>query len=428
MPIPAAVMEGKIIHTHSPRSLRFKSTIENTAFDGGTILIKGPGQDETTTERQAPKPPMTARPYVRPPKVQAPKLLLKSPNDAPKGEETENAQVQTNKLPMANSWLLSPRLPSPRLPSPRLPSPRLASPRLPSPHLTSHLPVLVSGAGMEVAAVQAAMQATMDGTHGITATQSSQPLAKPTSDAPGFRDRNMPFHDSLSPGFQREVAEHHSKLKSHLNSGIHDLRLACRLLDASFANSSTCDRGNLKHVLNTMFKLDVPDRVMDQIISLGDCGEGGAINFEEFARIFTSANVHLMEEPLSAKMSNNSQKKPKVSSRQPIGYRMSNIKAAQSHFPPGLLVPVNDTWEMPYHIPRKLTSSRSPRLEPPPREPRSSPPLLWANWASEGRSGTNGGGDFRDVRAAGKPLGREQPLTLRWEGAELPRWERAERP
>ena len=39
-----------------------------------------------------------------------------------------------------------------------------------------------------------------------------------------------------------------------------------------------------------------------------------------------------------------------------------------SHFPPGEFVPINDAWELPRHIPRKLVSSRGNRLEPPPRQ------------------------------------------------------------
>ena len=251
----------------------------------------------------------------------------------------------------------------------------------------------------------------------------------------GVRDEDVQFHWKV--------------LKSKIANRFAELRRCFRMIDEDVSGS--CDRDELKFSLNAMWNLSIPEPVLDRMIDLADYDGDGKIRFSEFARLFSADDVlstarHTQcTDPPSAQtptqctprvhsaprsghparlraccdqvlnmkdtLTANEEKTSRIE-RVPVGMYPTKIKTYMSHFPPGLLVPVNDAWESPRHVPRKLTSSRGNRLEPPAR-PRHLGGARPANWKLEPfRAGP-------DARAAGMPAGSHVPLSLEWFMPEL---------
>lgn len=95
-----------------------------------------------------------------------------------------------------------------------------------------------------------------------------------------------------------EVTHHFGNLKRLMETRFSEIRRAFRLIDEDA--SGTCDRGELKFMLNAMFNLTIPDHVLDRIIDLADFDGDGQINFAEFARLMTAENVLNMKKTLTA--------------------------------------------------------------------------------------------------------------------------------
>jgi len=116
--------------------------------------------------------------------------------------------------------------------------------------------------------------------------------AKEVADAAGEALQIKPKIDDS------QVAHWHKVLKDKLETRFGEIRRAFQLIDED--RSGTCDRQELKHMLNAMFNLNVPDDIMDRIIDLADYDGDGVINFAEFARIVTADNVLSMKNTLIA--------------------------------------------------------------------------------------------------------------------------------
>jgi Ca2+-binding EF-hand superfamily protein len=108
--------------------------------------------------------------------------------------------------------------------------------------------------------------------------------------------------------FNRQVYSHWLNLKQLVMSRFKEMRRAFRLIDED--SSGTCERHELKFMLNAMFNLNIPERVFDRIIDLADFDGDGTINFAEFARLMTAQNVLKMKETLQADVSNWGEKDP----------------------------------------------------------------------------------------------------------------------
>jgi Ca2+-binding EF-hand superfamily protein len=98
-----------------------------------------------------------------------------------------------------------------------------------------------------------------------------------------------------------DLRKYHKMLKRSLETRFGELRRAFRLIDDD--QSGDCDREELKHMLQAMFNLNIPDPVMDRMIDLADYDGDGSINFAEFARIATEDDVLNMKKTLQADLS-----------------------------------------------------------------------------------------------------------------------------
>jgi len=386
-------------HTHSPRADKFKAARQRNGFLGSTVLIKpGTEADMGGVEVSEPPPSLAKEQqlYKRPSKVEAPKLLSRT--------GLRDGGVQLPALVTGESGIRANHVTQPmsmRTPHDARDDEGVALESVSKAEETS---AIVDKKGAEA--------------EGASAAQLSA-LSHPTRDAAGVNGGVSdpqasagPVHGS-PPGpvasggapvlseaerFDREVARHHQVLQAKVKTRFGELRRAFRMIDQDF--SGACDRGELKHMLNAMFNLDIPEMVMDRLIDLADHDGDGEIKFAEFARIFTADDVRSMKKTLTADVGNFDTGWSKMNSRQPIGARIHNIKTYMSHFPAGALIPVNDAWEGPKYIPRKLLSSRGPRLEAPARE-------------------KNLGGFHPHKPHPGMPAGRStgqhKPFTLDWE-------------
>jgi len=99
-----------------------------------------------------------------------------------------------------------------------------------------------------------------------------------------------------------DVRHYHKLLKRSLETRFAELRRAFRLIDED--NSGQCDRDELKHMLNAMFNLNIPEYIMDKIIDLADYDGDGQINFAEFARLATEDDILNMKKTLTADVAN----------------------------------------------------------------------------------------------------------------------------
>ena len=117
-----------------------------------------------------------------------------------------------------------------------------------------------------------------------------------TSAAPGVGAANGPPRASDEEGYKHWVT-----LKRLMDTRFTELRKAFRLIDED--SSGTCERDELKFMLNAMFNLTIPENVMDRLIDLADLDGDGSINFAEFARIMTTDNVLNMKQTLVADVS-----------------------------------------------------------------------------------------------------------------------------
>lgn len=95
-----------------------------------------------------------------------------------------------------------------------------------------------------------------------------------------------------------DVRHYHKILKRALETRFAEIRRAFRLVDMD--NSGSCDRDELKHMLQAMFNLSIPEHIMDRIIDLADYDGDGQINFAEFARLATEDDVLNMKKTLQA--------------------------------------------------------------------------------------------------------------------------------
>jgi len=119
-----------------------------------------------------------------------------------------------------------------------------------------------------------------------------------------------------------DVVAAHKLLKARLETRFGEIRRAFRLIDED--NSGTCDRDELKYMLNAMFNLDIPDPIMDRLIDLADFDGDGSINFAEFARITTAEDVLSMKKTLQADVSGFGTKDP-----QSIAMELDRAKMAE---------------------------------------------------------------------------------------------------
>ena len=116
------------------------------------------------------------------------------------------------------------------------------------------------------------------------------------ADAAADEAAKAKIEKSLVP--DHEVAYHHKILKRLLETRFGEIRRAFRLVDAD--QSGACDRGEMKHMLNAMFNLSIPEPVLDRMIDMADYDGDGLINFAEFARIVTADDVLNMKQTLTA--------------------------------------------------------------------------------------------------------------------------------
>ena len=107
--------------------------------------------------------------------------------------------------------------------------------------------------------------------------------------------------NGTSRASDEEVYKHWVTLKRLMDTRFTELRKAFRLIDED--SSGTCERDELKFMLNAMFNLTIPENVMDRLIDLADYDGDGVINFAEFARIMTTDNVLNMKHTLVADVS-----------------------------------------------------------------------------------------------------------------------------
>ena len=108
-----------------------------------------------------------------------------------------------------------------------------------------------------------------------------------------------------------EVKHHFAVLKRLMETRFSEMRRAFRLIDEDA--SGTCDRGELKFMLNAMFNLTIPDHVLDRLIDLADFDGDGTINFAEFCRLMTAEDVLNMKKTLVADTSAWGAKAPETS-------------------------------------------------------------------------------------------------------------------
>jgi len=99
-----------------------------------------------------------------------------------------------------------------------------------------------------------------------------------------------------------QIHHHWTVLKRLMETRFSEMRRAFRLIDEDASGS--CDRNELKFMLNAMFNLSIPDDVLDRLIDLADFDGDGQINFAEFCRMMTAENVLKMKNTLQADVSN----------------------------------------------------------------------------------------------------------------------------
>ena len=78
-----------------------------------------------------------------------------------------------------------------------------------------------------------------------------------------------------------QVSHYHRLLTRKISTKFGSLRRVFRKIDADASGS--CDRDELKYMLNAMFNLKVPNAVMDRMIDLADHNGDGSIKFDECA-------------------------------------------------------------------------------------------------------------------------------------------------
>jgi len=206
-----------------------------------------------------------------------------------------------------------------------------------------------------------------------------------------------------------QVSHYHKLLRHKINARFSTLRRVFRQIDADASGS--CDRDELKYMLNAMFNLRVPDAAMERMIDLADYDGDGNIKFDEFARVFTAEDIFNMKKTLSAVdmtkygLSEVGDERAPLDPRKPLG---EPIRAHHSHFPAGTLIATNDTLTLdhsggsgrPLFIPRVLTSSHGRGAG---FKGHESPP--YERFLSKPRN---------TALPAGKSSGGRVPLTLEW--------------
>ena len=100
---------------------------------------------------------------------------------------------------------------------------------------------------------------------------------------------------------EEDVKYWHKMLRRCFETRFGELRRAFRLIDED--GSGDCDREELKHAIEMMFNLGIPEHVMDKIIDLADYDGDGQISFAEFARVATEEDVFNMKQTLQADVS-----------------------------------------------------------------------------------------------------------------------------
>jgi len=125
-----------------------------------------------------------------------------------------------------------------------------------------------------------------------------------------------------------DVVYWHGQIKRLLETRFGEIRRAYRLIDQD--NSGACDREELKHMLNAMFNLSVPDDVMEKLIDLADYDGDGVINFAEFARIVTAENVLDMKKTLTADTSGFGTKDPVQAAMELDRHKAAELRRKQA--------------------------------------------------------------------------------------------------
>lgn len=125
-----------------------------------------------------------------------------------------------------------------------------------------------------------------------------------------------------------ELIYWHSTIKRLLETRFGEIRRAYRLIDQD--NSGECDRGELKHMLNAMFNLAVPEKVMDKLIDLADYDGDGQINFAEFARLVTADDITNLKQTLQADVSGFGTKDPKEVQLELDKHKMAELRRKQA--------------------------------------------------------------------------------------------------
>lgn len=96
-----------------------------------------------------------------------------------------------------------------------------------------------------------------------------------------------PEQDPAEAAMDEEVIQLHATLKSKIESRFSELRRAFRLIDLD--KSGSCDRGEMRTMLESMFNLVVPAHVMERLLDLIDLDGSGDIVLSEFNRFFTTS-------------------------------------------------------------------------------------------------------------------------------------------
>ena len=283
----------------------------------------------------------------------------------------------------------------------------------------------------------------------------SKPLLSPSSSSPTsvVQDamQSLVFPDPQSPTRQLDsgASYYHKLLSRKIANKFGTLRNCFRLVDEDA--SGTCDRQELKTMLmGDLFNLHIPSdvstvvkvvtlspdpsfsaylsqrvvtasilvrQVMDRIIDLADYDRSGDIKFDEFARLFSSDDIHRMKRTLSAVDVSKYGEAEKVDERIPLDpiTPMKAIRRHHSHFPAASLTPVNDAVDLAHRgasfLPRVLTSSHGRAAN---FGGHHSPPRQRFLGMAPAPHYMRHRADSTALPPAGKAATRQQPLKLDW--------------
>jgi len=210
----------------------------------------------------------------------------------------------------------------------------------------------------------------------------------------------------------------HKILQKHITTRFSTFRGCFRLIDVD--SSGSCDRKEMKTMLNAMFNLEVPSTTMDQMIDLADVDGDGVVRFAEFARVFSADDILSMKKTLQAAGGNsgisarNQMREPLSADNHPMP-----IKVYNSHFAPGSYTPsIDASLSKGTFVPRGFPPGTD--LAPPPRASKLQTAFRLGIRADR-RSAISVWHPRSGPLAlpAGKKSDVHQPLTIGWHPSQL---------